>query len=158
MPSFRRRVRVRWTIIPFHYENSVSVPIHPVKNRLASETRAVLRTDGTISSSPHLGFGIQRKPRRKVWEAPTKMSDIRMTSEKVINCWHSSTGELGFYHLTFVMKMIYDLECSSRVDEWRIAIFSLDLFIIRRTPRYAESHHLLFVWSYPIYKSFSLWN
>ena len=62
-----------------------------------------------------------------------------MTSEKVINCWHSSTSELGFYHLAFVMKMIHDLECSSRVDEWRIAIFSLDLFIIRRTPRHAVS-------------------
>ena len=41
---------------------------------------------------------------------------------------------------------------------WRIAIFSLDLFIIRHTSRHAEGLHLLFFWSYPIYKSFSLWN
>ena len=35
---------------------------------------------------------------------------------------------------------------------WRQRIFSLELFIIRRTPRHAEGHHLLFFWSYPLYK------
>ena len=51
---------------------------------------------------------------------------------------NSSTSELGFYHLVFVMKMICAFECLSIVDGWRQHIFSLDLQqpqTTRRSPR-----------------------
>ena len=89
------------------------------------------------------------------------MRQFKMSSKKVVNCYHESQQldeRTRFYHLGFIMKMVCDIECSSRVDEWRIATFSLELFLIRRTPRHAEGHHLFFFWSYPIYKSFSLWK
>ena len=38
--------------------------------------------------------------------------------ETVIMSPNSSTSELGFYHLVFVMKMICVLECSNIVDGW----------------------------------------
>ena len=71
------------------WKRCFGLDIPPVKYHLASETRVVLQTDGTISS-PHLGFGIQIIPRRKVLKAHTRMDDIRITSEKVLNCYHDS--------------------------------------------------------------------
>ena len=56
-------------IIPFHNKNGVAALIHPVKNHIASETRAVLQTNGAISS-PHLGFGIQIIPQKKSIRSP----------------------------------------------------------------------------------------
>ena len=41
---------------------------------------------------------------------------------------------------------------------WRIAIFSLELFIIRRTPRHAVSFTHFSSGLISLYKSFSLWN
>ena len=76
----------------FRNENNVSVLIHPVRNHLDSKTRAVYRTNGAISS-PHFGFGIQRKPRRKMWKAPTRMDNIRMTSNKVCDDSQRRRGE-----------------------------------------------------------------
>ena len=99
------------------------------------------RTDVTISS-PHLGFGIQIKPRGKVSEPSYQRNDIRMTSDKVGNCYHESQqldGRTRF--LSFGFR--YENDVRSWMFEqrrvWRQRIFSLELFIIRRTPRHAVS-------------------
>ena len=83
------------------------------------------------------------------------MRQSKMTSEKVLNCYHE------FQHLDGRTRSLsfgfrYENDMRSWMFEqkrvWRIAIFSLELFIIRRTPRHAEGFTPLFFWSYPIYK------
>ena len=67
-----------------------------------------------ISSSR---FRYPNNLQKKNSKAPTRHDNIRMTSEKVINCYHESqqlVGRTRFYHLAFVMKMMCDLKCSSR--------------------------------------------
>ena len=77
-------------IIPFRNENSISVLIDRQQiNHLTVGTRSVRQTDITISS-PHIRIGIQIKPRRKVSEPSYQRNDIRMTSDKVGNCYHES--------------------------------------------------------------------
>ena len=54
---------------------------------------------------------------KKNSKAPTRHDDIRMSSEKVLNCYHEYQHLVEwtrFYHLDFVMKMICARECSSR--------------------------------------------
>ena len=80
-----------------------------------------------------------------------------MTSEKVLNCYHEYQQLVGWtriYHLIFVMKMMCAHECSSR------GAFGVNAFFRWLYPmtHNAPSHHILFFWSYPIYKSFSLWK
>ena len=77
-------------LYPFCIENSISVLIDRQQiNHLTVGTRSVRQTNITISS-PHLGFGIQIKPRGKVSEPSYQRNDIRMTSDKVGNCYHES--------------------------------------------------------------------
>ena len=98
-------------IIHFRNENNIEVLLYPVRNHLTVGTR--LRQ----TSVSNIGFGIQIIPRWKVLEAPTMWGDIRMTSEKVINCYHESqqlVERTRFYHLVFIMKMVFAHECSSR--------------------------------------------
>ena len=56
-------------------------------------------------------------PQKKSSKTPTRWDDIRMTNEKVLNCYHESQHldvRTRFYHLIFVMKMVCAHECSSR--------------------------------------------
>lgn len=144
-------------IIPFHNKNGISVLIHPVRNHLAVGTRAVLQTDGAhfISSSR---IRYPKKTQKKSVRSPhqnERHPNDQWKSNKLLTLLDGRTRFLSFdFHYENDMRpWMFEMR---RV--WRIAIFSLDLFIIRHTPRHAEGHHILFFWSYPIYKSFSLWK
>ena len=77
-------------IIPFHNKNGVSVLIHPVKIHLTVGTRAVLQTNGTISS-PHLGFGIQINHQKKSIRSPYQVG--RHPNDQWKSVWWVPTAE-----------------------------------------------------------------
>ena len=96
-------------------------------------------TDGTIISSPHLGFGIQIIHQKKSNRSPYhdgRHPNDQWKSDKPLTLLDGRTRFLSFdfryendiWHWMFEQRRV-----------WRIAIFSLDLFIIRRTPRQAVS-------------------
>ena len=85
------------------------------------------------------------------------MWQFKMSSKKVLNCYHEYqqlVGRTRFYHLVFVMKMMCARGCSSR------GAFGVNAFFrwIYPMTHNAPSHHLIFFWSYSLYKSFSLWK
>ena len=116
-----------------------------------------------------------------MWEAPTRMDNIRMTSNKVCDDSQRRRGDAAIQNdqqksgklLTLVITacwansvLSFDFRYENDIWPWMFepcrwmaySHFSLDLFIIRRTPRHAESHHLLFVWSYPYINHFHYGN
>ena len=107
-------------IIPFRNENSISVLTDPSKksSRCWNAFRAADWRHHLISSTR---IRYPNNPEERYQNHP-----IRRTSsewpvikwETVIMSPNSSTSELGFYHLVFVMKMICVLECSNIVDGW----------------------------------------
>ena len=161
VPSFPTQVSSVISFSAYQYdfrnENNVSVLLYPVKKHLASETRAVHRTDGAISS-PHLGFGIQRKPRRKVWEAPTRMDNIRMTSNKVCDDSQRRRGDAAIQNDQQKSgKLLSRDPTARRTNSVFIICFSLwkwyALVNVRAEARLAYSHFFAGVIHHPTHAS-----
>ena len=174
----RVRVRVRWPIIPFHYGKwYFALDIPPVKYHLASKTYSVIQTYGTISS-PHLGFGIQIIPSRKIIEAPTRHDDIRMTSNKVCDDFQRRWGDVAIQNIQWKSDKLlsrvptarwvnsvlsFDFRYENDIRPWmfeqrrvwrqRIFFAGLILWLITRRVITCFSSGLI-----PYYKSFSLWK
>ena len=127
-----------WPIIPFHNKNGISILIHPVRNHLASETRAVFQTNGThLISSSRIRY--PKKTQKKSVRSPhqdERHPNDQWKSDKLLTLLDGRTRFLSF-DFRYENDMRHWMFEQRRV--WRIAIFSLDLFIIRRTPRHAVS-------------------
>lgn len=80
-----------------------------------------------------------------------------MTSEKLTNCYHEHQQLVGRTRfLSFGFR--YENDVRSWMFEqrrvWRQPFFRWTYPMTHNAP----SHHLLFFWSYSLYKSFSLWK
>ena len=122
----------------------------PARNHLASETRAVLQTDGTIISSPHFGFSIQIKPEEKlespyqVWRHPND----QWKSNKLLTLVITPRRENSVFIIWLSLWKWYAL-VNVRAEA-RLAYSHFFAGVIHH-PTHASSRrelHPLFFWSY----------
>ena len=155
MPSFRRRVRVRWTIIPFHYENSVSVPIHPVKIVSLQKRAPCFRLMVPISSSRiRYPKKTQKKSVRSPYQDERHPND-QWKSDKLLTLLDGRTRFLsfGFRYENDTWPWMF--------EPCRWMAYNHFFTGLIHHPPHASSRRkssLTFLLVLSLYKSFSLWN